>query len=147
MKKFLKKILKYILNFAAIFAILFTMSIIIFTAISQYVYENVGFLRELLTIACVCAIMSIIIVVFLQINRISQLVQLMFIYCFVFIVIFIMGYCLYIYDFHNNSRLLISTIIFFMIGLISIVTIQLIVSKKNDDSLNANLKQFKERGK
>lgn len=147
MKKFLKKILKYILNFAAIFAILFTMSIIIFTSISQYVYENVGFIRELLTIACVCAGMSVVIVVFLQINRITPLVQLILIYCFVFVVIFIMGYFLYIYDFHNNTRLLISTIAFFMIGLICIITIQLIVSKKNDASLNANLKQFKERGK
>lgn len=147
MKKFLKKLSKYILNFASIFAILFTMSIIIFTAISQYVYENVGFLRELLTIAFVCGIMAIVIVAFLQINRISQLVQLIIIYCFSFVVIFIMGYSLYIYDFYNNSRLLISTIIFFMIGLVCITTIQLISSKKNDDFLNANLKQFKERGK
>lgn len=147
MKKILKKIQKYILNFAAIFAILFTMSIIIFTANSQYVYENVGFLRELLTIVCVCAAMALIIVIFLQINRISQLVQLIIIYCFSFVVIFIMGYFLYIYDFYNNSRLLISTIIFFVIGLVCIIAIQIIVSKKNNDSLNANLKQFKERGK
>lgn len=147
MKKKMKKISKYILNFAAIFAILFTMSIIIFTSISQYVYENVGFLRELLTIVCVCVGMAIVIVIFLQINRISQLVQLIIIYCFSFIVIFVMGYFLYMYDFYNNFRLLLSTIIFFIIGLICIITVQIIVSKKNNDSLNAELKQFKERGK
>ncbi len=40
MKKVLKKLSRFIVSFFAIFSILFTMSIIIFAAISQYVYED-----------------------------------------------------------------------------------------------------------
>lgn len=123
------------------------MSVIVFTVISQYMYEDVSFIRELIVIAGICAAMSIIIVLFLQINNISPLFQTMIIYCFVFLVVFAMGYILYIYDIYNNAKLFISTIIFFIIGLLCIIVIQMIVSKKSDDSLNANLKQFKERDK
>lgn len=147
MKKFFKKICRFIVSFLAIFAILFTMSVIVFTVVSQYMYEDVSFIRELIIIAGICAAMSIIIVLFLQINNISPLFQTMIIYCFVFLVVFAMGYILYIYDIYNNARLFISTIIFFIIGLLCIIVIQMIVSKKSDDSLNADLKQFKERDK
>lgn len=123
------------------------MSVIVFTVVSQYMYEDVSFIRELIIIAGICAAMSIIIVLFLQINNISPLFQTMIIYCFVFLVVFAMGYILYIYDIYNNARLFISTIIFFIIGLLCIIVIQMIVSKKSDDSLNADLKQFKERDK
>lgn len=147
MKKVLKKLSRFIVSFFAIFAILFTISIIIFAAISQYVYEDVSFIRELIAITGICAAMSIVISIFLQINKISPLFQIILIYCFVFLVIFVMGYVLYIYDFYNNVRLFLSTTIFFIIGLLCIIIIQMIVSKKNDDSLNADLKQFKERDK
>lgn len=147
MKKIFKKTCRCIVSFLAIFAILFTMSVIVFTVVSQYMYEDVSFIRELIVIAGICAAMSIIIVLFLQINNISPLFQTMIIYCFVFLVVFAMGYILYIYDIYNNAKLFISTIIFFIIGLLCILVIQMIVSKKSDDSLNANLKQFKERDK
>ncbi len=147
MKKTFMKLSKFITSFFAIFAIIFTMSTIIFAATSQYVYESVGFFKELLVITGISAAMSIIIVLFLQINKISVILQVIIIYCFVFWVIFVMGYFLYIYDFYNNERLLISTLVFFVIGLICMIVIQTIYHKKSNDSLNANLKQFKERDK
>ncbi len=104
MKKTLMKLSKFITSFFAIFAILFTMSTIIFTATSQYVYESVGVFKELLVIVGISAAMSIIIVLFLQINKISVILQAIIIYCFVFLVIFVMGYFLYIYDFYNNEK-------------------------------------------
>ncbi len=147
MKKRVKNIVNIIVTFLVIFAILFTMSTIIFVPILKYVYESINFLRELIVVCVISLLMSILLTCFLQINRISVLLQTILIYCFIFMVIFLSGYKLYIYDFYNNSRLFIATIIFFITGLIIIITIQLIISKKNDDSLNEGLKHFKERDK
>ena len=59
MKKVLKKLSRFIVSFFAIFSILFTMSIIIFAAISQYVYEDVSFIRELIAITGILSLIHI----------------------------------------------------------------------------------------
>ena len=63
---------------------------------------------------------SIILMLIFRINKIGVVTQYLLVYCFLSIVILLLGYFLYIYDFVYNSKLLFITIICMIIGLVSI---------------------------
>ena len=131
-----KHITNYFIMFLTIFAII---------TISEYIYQDTGFAKNLLILGIVCALASFLLSVFFRINNITIVVQVIIVYLFLSFIILIVGYYLYIYDFVYNVKLLISTIISLLIGLIIIIVISIIRVKNSNDSLNKNLKNFKER--
>ena len=73
------------------------------------------------------------------------MVQAIVVYAILSLVVLVGGYFLYIYDFFVNAKLLFSTIGFLALGLVIISVIAIVTHKKSNDSLNADLKKFKER--
>ena len=132
---------KHITNYFIMFLTIFAIITIMFATISEYIYQDTGFAKNLL----VCALASFLLSVFFRINNITIVVQVIIVYLFLSFIILIVGYYLYIYDFVYNVKLLISTIISLLIGLIIIIVISIIRVKNSNDSLNKNLKNFKER--
>lgn len=148
MRKIMKKkfnIKKSLINFMITAGLIFTLLTIIFSSISQYVFKNITFAQHFLLILVVSAISSILLLLIFKINKISTVLQVIFVYLFLSVVVLLVGYFLYIYDFIYNYRLLISTAAC-LIGGLAIISIVFAISyKRNDKSLNANLKSFKER--
>lgn len=136
---------KHITNYFIIFLTIFAIITIIFATISEYIYQDTGFAKNLLILGIVCALASFLLLVFFRINNITIVVQVIIVYLFLSFIILIVGYYLYIYDFVYNVKLFISTIISLLIGLIIIILISIIRVKNSNDSLNKNLKNFKER--
>lgn len=142
-KKF--NIKKTLMNLIITTGAIFTIVTIIFSSISQYVFKNITFAQHFLLIFAISLVASILLLLIFRINKISTILQVIFVYIFLSIVVLAVGYFLYIYDFVYNYKLLISTIICLVSGLIIISVVFAINYKINDRSLNDNLKHFKER--
>lgn len=140
---FSKLVTNFLINFASVFAIL----IIITCAISEYIYSDMILLKDIIIIGIVSFISSVILMLIFSLNKIGVVTQYLLVYCFLSIVILLLGYFLYIYDFVYNSKLLFITIICMIVGLVCILIYGYIKNKKANNSLNANLKNFKERDK
>ena len=140
---FSKLVTNFLINFASVFAIL----IIIICSISEYIYSDMILLKDIVTIGVFSFISSIIFMLIFSLNKIGVVTQYLLVYCFLSLVILLLGYFLYIYDFVYNSKLLFVTIICMIVGLIGILVYGYLKNKKVDNSLNANLKNFKERDK
>ena len=104
-------------------------------------------LKDIVTIGVFSFVSSIILMLIFSLNKIGVVTQYLLVYCFLSLVILLLGYFLYIYDFVYNSKLLFVTIICMIVGLIGILVYGYLKNKKVDNSLNANLKNFKERDK
>lgn len=136
---------KFCLQFLIIFAIVFTSTIILLSTISQFVYEDIRFIRELVITLIGSFTTSMVLYFILKINSISILVQVLIVYLILSISILTVGYYTYIYDFYYNSKLVIATLITLVVGLGIIILVFYFLQRYSNKSLNDNLKHFKER--
>lgn len=146
-KRSFNKLKKFCLQFLIIFAIVFTSTIILLSTISQFVYEDMRFVRELIISLIGSLVTSMVLYFILKINVISVLVQVLVVYLILAINILTVGYFTYIYDFYYNSKLVIATLITLAIGLGIIILVFYFLQRRSNKSLNDNLKHFKERDK
>lgn len=144
-KRSFKKLKKFCLQFLIIFAIVFASTIILLSTISQFVYEDMRFVRELIISLIGSLVTSIVLYFILKINVIPVLVQVLVVYLILAINILTVGYFTYIYDFYYNSKLVIATLITLAIGLGIIILVFYFLQRRSNKSLNDNLKHFKER--
>lgn len=144
-KRSFNKLKKFCLQFLIIFAIVFTSTIILLSTISQFVYEDMRFVRELIISLIGSLVTSMVLYFILKINVISVLVQVLVVYLILAINILTVGYFTYIYDFYYNSKLVIATLITLAIGLGIIILVFYFLQRRSNKSLNDNLKHFKER--
>lgn len=144
-KRSFKKLKKFCLQFLIIFAIVFASTIILLTTISQFVYEDMRFVRELIISLIGSLVTSMVLYFILKINVIPVLVQVLVVYLILAINILTVGYFTYIYDFYYNSKLVIATLITLAIGLGIIILLFYFLQRRSNKSLNDNLKHFKER--
>ncbi len=146
-KRSFKKLKKFCLQFLIIFAIVFASTIILLSTISQFVYEDMRFVRELIISLIGSLVTSMVLYFILKINVIPVLVQVLVVYLILAINILTVGYFTYIYDFYYNSKLVIATLITLAIGLGIIILVFYFLQRRSNKSLNDNLKHFKERDK
>lgn len=146
-KRSFKKLKKFCLQFLIIFAIVFASTIILLSTISQFVYEDMRFVRELIISLIGSLVTSMVLYFILKINVIPVLVQVLVVYLILAINILTVGYFSYIYDFYYNSKLVIATLITLAIGLGIIILVFYFLQRRSNKSLNDNLKHFKERDK
>lgn len=146
-KRSFNKLKKFCLQFLIIFAIVFTSTIILLSTISQFVYEDMRFVRELIISLIGSLVTSMVLYFILKINVIPVLVQVLVVYLILAINILTVGYFTYIYDFYYNSKLVIATLITLAIGLGIIILVFYFIQRRSNKSLNDNLKHFKERDK
>lgn len=146
-KRSFKKLKKFCLQFLIIFAIVFASTIILLSTISQFVYEDMRFVRELIISLIGSLVTSMVLCFILKINVIPVLVQVLVVYLILAINILTVGYFTYIYDFYYNSKLVIATLITLAIGLGIIILVFYFLQRRSNKSLNDNLKHFKERDK
>ena len=146
-KRSFKKLKKFCLQFLIIFAIVFASTIILLSTISQFVYEDMRFVRELIISLIGSLVTSMVLYFILKINVIPVLVQVLVVYLILAINILTVGYFTYIYDFYYNSKLVIVTLITLAIGLGIIILVFYFLQRRSNKSLNDNLKHFKERDK
>lgn len=144
-KRSFKKLKKFCLQFLIIFAIVFASTIILLSTISQFVYEDMRFVRELIISLIGSLVTSMVLYFILKINVIPVLVQILVVYLILAINILTVGYFTYIYDFYYNSKLVIATLITLAIGLGIIILVFYFLQRRSNKSLNDNLKHFKER--
>lgn len=144
-KRSFKKLKKFCLQFLIIFAIVFASTIILLSTISQFVYEDMRFVRELIISLIGSLVTSMVLYFILKINVIPVLVQVLVVYLILAINILTVGYFAYIYDFYYNSKLVIATLITLAIGLGIIILVFYFLQRRSNKSLNDNLKHFKER--
>lgn len=144
-KRSFKKLKKFCLQFLIIFAIVFASTIILLSTISQFVYEDMRFVRELIISLIGSLVTSMVLYFILKINVIPVLVQVLVVYLILTINILTVGYFTYIYDFYYNSKLVIATLITLAIGLGIIILLFYFLQRRSNKSLNDNLKHFKER--
>lgn len=144
-KRSFKKLKKFCLQFLIIFAIVFASTIILLSTISQFVYEDMRFVRELIISLIGSLVTSMVLYFILKINVIPVLVQVLVVYLILAINILTVGYFTYIYDFYYNSKLVIATLITLAIGLGIIILVFYFLQRRSNKSLNDNLKHFKER--
>lgn len=144
-KRSFKKLKKFCLQFLIIFAIVFASTIILLSTISQFVYEDMRFVRELIISLIGSLVTSMVLYFILKINVIPVLVQVLVVYLILAINILTVGYFTYIYDFYYNSKLVIATLITLAIGLGIIILLFYFLQRRSNKSLNDNLKHFKER--
>ena len=144
-KRSFKKLKKFCLQFLIIFAIVFASTIILLSTISQFVYEDLRFVRELIISLIGSLVTSMVLYFILKINVIPVLVQVLVVYLILAINILTVGYFTYIYDFYYNSKLVIATLITLAIGLGIIILLFYFLQRRSNKSLNDNLKHFKER--
>lgn len=144
-KRSFKKLKKFCLQFLIIFAIVFASTIILLSTISQFVYEDMRFVRELIISLIGSLVTSMVLYFILKINDIPVLVQVLVVYLILAINILTVGYFTYIYDFYYNSKLVIATLITLAIGLGIIILVFYFLQRRSNKSLNDNLKHFKER--
>ena len=144
-KRSFKKLKKFCLQFLIIFAIVFASTIILLSTISQFVYEDMRFVRELIISLIGSLVTSMVLYFILKINVIPVLVQVLVVYLILAINIVTVGYITYIYDFYYNSKLVIATLITLAIGLGIIILLFYFLQRRSNKSLNDNLKHFKER--
>ena len=144
-KRNFKKLKKFCLQFLIIFAIVFASTIILLSTISQFVYEDMRFVRELIISLIGSLVTSMVLYFILKINVIPVLVQVLVVYLILAINILTVGYFTYIYDFYYNSKLVIATLITLAIGLGIIILVFYFLQRRSNKSLNDNLKHFKER--
>lgn len=144
-KRSFKKLKKFCLQFLIIFAIVFASTIILLSTISQFVYEDMRFVRELIISLIGSLVTSMVLYFILKINVIPVLVQVLVVYLILAINILTVGYFTYIYDFYYNSKLVIATLITLAIGLGIIILLYYFLQRRSNKSLNDNLKHFKER--
>ena len=144
-KRSFKKLKKFCLQFLIIFAIVFASTIILLSTISQFVYEDMRFVRELIISLIGSLVTSMVLYFILKINVIPVLVQVLLVYLILAINILTVGYFTYIYDFYYNSKLVIATLITLAIGLGIIILLFYFLQRRSNKSLNDNLKHFKER--
>lgn len=143
-KRSFKKLKKFCLQFLIIFAIVFASTIILLSTISQFVYEDMRFVRELIISLIGSLVTSMVLYFILKINVIPVLVQVLVVYLILAINILTVGYFTYIYDFYYNSKLVIATLITLAIGLGIIILVFYFLQRRSNKSLNDNLKHFKE---
>lgn len=146
-KRSFKKLKKFCLQFLIIFAIVFASTIILLSTISQFVYEDMRFVRELIISLIGSLVTSMVLYFILKINVIPVLVQVLVVYLILAINILTVGYFTYIYDFYYNSKLVIATLITLAIGLGIIILVFYFLQRRSNKSLNDNLKHFKGRDK
>ena len=146
-KRSFKKLKKFCLQFLIIFAIVFASTIILLSTISQFVYEDMRFVRELIISLIGSLVTSMVLYFILKINVIPVSVQVLVVYLILAINILTVGYFTYIYDFYYNSKLVIATLITLAIGLGIIILVFYFLQRRSNKSLNDNLKHFKERDK
>lgn len=146
-KRSFKKLKKFCLQFLIIFAIVFASTIILLSTISQFVYEDMRFVRELIISLIGSLVTSMVLYFILKINVIPVLVQVLVVYLILAINILTVGYFTYIYDFYYNSKLVIATLITLAIGLGIIILVFYFLQRRSNKSLNDNLKHFNERDK
>lgn len=146
-KRSFKKLKKFCLQFLISFAIVFASTIILLSTISQFVYEDMRFVRELIISLIGSLVTSMVLYLILKINVIPVLVQVLVVYLILAINILTVGYFTYIYDFYYNSKLVIATLITLAIGLGIIILVFYFLQRRSNKSLNDNLKHFKERDK
>lgn len=146
-KRSFKKLKKFCLQFLIIFVIVFASTIILLSTISQFVYEDMRFVRELIISLIGSLVTSMVLYFILKINVIPVLVQILVVYLILAINILTVGYFTYIYDFYYNSKLVIATLITLAIGLGIIILVFYFLQRRSNKSLNDNLKHFKERDK
>ena len=144
-KRSFKKLKKFCLQFLIIFAIVFASTIILLSTISQFVYEDMRFVRELIISLIGSLFTSMVLYFILKINVIPVLVQVLVVYLILAINNLTVGYFTYIYDFYYNSKLVIATLITLAIGLGIIILVFYFLQRRSNKSLNDNLKHFKER--
>lgn len=144
-KRSFKKLKKFCLQFLINFAIVFASTIILLSTISQFVYEDMRFVRELIISLIGSLVTSMVLYFILKINVIPVLVQVLVVYLILAINILTVGYFTYIYDFYYNSKLVIATLITLAIGLGIIILLFYFLQRRSNKSLNDNLKHFKER--
>lgn len=144
-KRSFKKLKKFCLQFLIIFAIVFASTIILLSTISQFVYEDMRFVRELIISLIGSLVTSMVLYFILKINVIPVLVQVLVVYLILAINILTVGYFTYIYDFYYNSKLVIATLITLAIGLGIFILVFYFLQRRSNKSLNDNLKHFKER--
>lgn len=144
-KRSFKKLKKFCLQFLIIFAIVFASTIILLSTISQFVYEDMRFVRELIISLIGSLVTSMVLYFILKINVIPVLVQVLVVYLILAINILTVGYFTYIYDFYYNSKLVIATLITLAIGLGIIILVFYFLQRRSNKSLNDNIKHFKER--
>ena len=144
-KRSFKKLKKFCLQFLIIFAIVFASTIILLSTISQFVYEDMRFVRELIISLIGSLVTSMVLYFILKINVIPVLVQVLVVCLILAINILTVGYFTYIYDFYYNSKLVIATLITLAIGLGIIILLFYFLQRRSNKSLNDNLKHFKER--
>lgn len=144
-KRSFKKLKKFCLQFLIIFAIVFASTIILLSTISQFVYEDMRFVRELIISLIGSLVTSMVLYFILKINVIPVLVQVLVVYLILAINILTVGYFTYIYDFYYNSKLVIATLITLAIGIGIIILLFYFLQRRSNKSLNDNLKHFKER--
>lgn len=144
-KRSFKKLKKFCLQFLIIFAIVFASTIILLSTISQFVYEDMRFVRELIISLIGSLVTSMVLYFILKINVIPVLVQVLVVYLILAINILTVGYFTYIYDFYYNSKLVIATLITLAIGLGIIILLFYFLQRRSNKSLNDNLKHFNER--
>ena len=144
-KRSFKKLKKFCLQFLIIFAIVFASTIILLSTISQFVYEDMRFVRELIISLIGSLVTSMVLYFILKINVIPVLFQVLVVYLILAINILTVGYFTYIYDFYYNSKLVIATLITLAIGLGIIILLFYFLQRRSNKSLNDNLKHFKER--
>lgn len=134
-KRSFKKLKKFCLQFLIIFAIVFASTIILLSTISQFVYEDMRFVRELIISLIGSLVTSMVLYFILKINVIPVLVQVLVVYLILAINILTVGYFTYIYDFYYNSKLVIATLITLAIGLGIIILVFYFLQRRSNKSL------------
>ncbi len=138
-----KKLKKHLSNYLVTFVTIFTALVVSYVTVSLFVFEqsNIHY-YYLILITLIAAIESLLIELFVRINKISLTIQLMVVYliicltCLVFVVLIDK-------DLLNNLLFYVVAIPGSLIGLGALLLISYLLNRKEENALNAELLRFK----
>lgn len=136
---------KFFTNCLITFASIFTCLILVFSVVSEFIYSNYLYLKDLIVISVVSIVSSLILMLFFRIKKITIVTQVLIVYSFFAIIIVGLGYYMFIYDFVYNIKLLLSTILVLILGAVLLGIFFFVKIKRSNKSLNDHLQSFKER--
>lgn len=126
------------------FSIIFSMFSIMDIMIGSIIGNSISSLLMWGVILLFSAVISIIMYFIFKINKISIFAQITIAYVIIAFGSYLQGYLIRIFSFHDKMFLLISLGIS-LLGFLVLTTILLIKNKNENDNLNRELEEFKER--
>ena len=142
----MKKFERFIVTFMSIFMIVFSVSFFAKIIVDAIIFGQKSFTFKYIYLdLLVVAVVSILLTLFYQINKMTTSVQALVTYITILTVIYIFGYFSGWFSMRHIYFLLIS-LSFNVVGLVSVVVFLLLKHRRQNDELNEQLASFKERG-